>query len=161
WDIPDPVAHPTTLDAQGRGRVLSIMGNISATIEGLRLIDGDAMAAGERYSADESGGAIYSITATTTLRDNWILSNQPRGAGGVSILFGTARLDRNTIAQNHTASGGSGGGIGLVLGTAVLEGNRIISNTARYEGFPFPAPSRGGGLAVIDSNVTLRGNTIA
>ena len=36
WTTPYPITQPTTLDAQGQGRVLYITGNISPTIEGLR-----------------------------------------------------------------------------------------------------------------------------
>jgi pectin methylesterase-like acyl-CoA thioesterase len=34
WTTLDPVVNPTTLDAQGQGRVLYITGDISPTIEG-------------------------------------------------------------------------------------------------------------------------------
>ena len=36
WATPDPVANPTTLDAQGKGRVVSIMGG-RPEISGLRI----------------------------------------------------------------------------------------------------------------------------
>ena len=56
---PDPVANPTTLDAQGNGRVLFIAGvyfrpYISPTIEGLRIIGGDStvLASSEGRDAD-------------------------------------------------------------------------------------------------------------
>ena len=37
-DPPDPKANPTTLDAQGQGRVLFITGMVSPTVEGLRVV---------------------------------------------------------------------------------------------------------------------------
>ncbi|UCC63943.1 MAG: hypothetical protein JSV36_02460, partial [Anaerolineae bacterium] len=51
-DPPDPEANRTTLDAQGQGRVLYITGNISPTVEGLRITGG--------YVKDSGGGGgIY------------------------------------------------------------------------------------------------------
>jgi hypothetical protein len=54
-DPPDPIANPTTLDAQGRGRVLIIAGNISPTVAGLCMTGGDAVnlngSASEYYDA--------------------------------------------------------------------------------------------------------------
>ena len=46
WTTPDPVANPTTLDAQGRGRVFYIEGPSSPRIEGLRIAGGDAKGQG-------------------------------------------------------------------------------------------------------------------
>ena len=42
WDTPDPEANPTTLDARGQGRVIYITGDISPTLEGLRITGGNA-----------------------------------------------------------------------------------------------------------------------
>lgn len=59
WTTPDPDANPTTLDAQGEGRVLFIRGDISATVEGLRITGGDATGlGGERWGSD-AGGGVY------------------------------------------------------------------------------------------------------
>lgn len=41
-DPPNPDTNPTTLDAQGQGRVLYITGDISLTIEGLRITGGES-----------------------------------------------------------------------------------------------------------------------
>lgn len=164
WDIPDPIAHPTTLDAHGRGRVLYITGNISPTIEGLRLVNGDATVVNDGYPGYSDGGGMLSITATTTLRNSAVVGNRGINGGGVSVLFGTLRISGSTIAENSTRAGQTGGGgISLFGSTALLENNQILSNTAQYVGFPtpVPAPSMGGGLLIYNSIVTLRGNTIA
>jgi hypothetical protein len=50
WTTSDPIANATTLNAEGQGRVLYITGDISPTIEGLRLTGGNAAG---------SGGGIY------------------------------------------------------------------------------------------------------
>lgn len=79
---PDPAAHPTTLDAAGQDRVLYITGNISPTIEGLRIIGGDATGLG----GEPSGGAAYIITATITISDNEVFDNYARQSSGVLYL---------------------------------------------------------------------------
>ena len=42
WTTSDPVANPTTVDAEGQGRVLYVSGNINPTIAGLRITGGEA-----------------------------------------------------------------------------------------------------------------------
>ncbi|HEY54072.1 MAG TPA: hypothetical protein G4N94_11505 [Caldilineae bacterium] len=37
WTTPDPVAHPTILDATGKGRVLYLVGPATVTISGLQI----------------------------------------------------------------------------------------------------------------------------
>jgi hypothetical protein len=56
WTTSDPVANPTTLDAEGQGRVLDITGLISPTIEGLRMTGGDATGWGGGGGLDVGGG---------------------------------------------------------------------------------------------------------
>jgi hypothetical protein len=58
---PDPQANPTTLDAQGQGRVLYITGAISPTVEGLRIAGGDADGLGGWWGVG-AGGGVYAIT---------------------------------------------------------------------------------------------------
>jgi len=77
WTVSDPDSNPTTLDAQGQGRVLYITGNISPTIEGLRITGGDAEGLGGDQWEDDAGGGVYIITATATIRNNQIFSNAP------------------------------------------------------------------------------------
>ena len=55
WVEPDPVGNPTMLDAEGQGRVLCITGDISPTIEGLRITGGDATGLGG-WSQNDAGG---------------------------------------------------------------------------------------------------------
>jgi hypothetical protein len=56
-DPPDPETNPTTLDAAGQGRVLYVVGNISPTIEGLRITGGKASGLrGDPYLRDAGGG---------------------------------------------------------------------------------------------------------
>ena len=47
WLVPDPVANPTTLDAEGNGRTIFVMGAISPTIEGVSITGGRPPDGGE------------------------------------------------------------------------------------------------------------------
>ena len=61
WTTPYPITQPTTLDAQGQGRVLYITGDISSTIEGLRITGGDAAGCGGDgdFLDKDAGGGVY------------------------------------------------------------------------------------------------------
>ncbi len=131
WTTSDPTANATTLDAESQGRVLYITGDISPTLEGLRLTGGD------------TGGGVYVISATATFVDNIVTANMGRG---LYLDHSTATLSGNTVTAN------SGGGLSLVYSPATLSGNTVTSNTAYYAG---------GGLFLSYSPATLSGNIIA
>jgi parallel beta-helix repeat protein len=161
WTTPYPITQPTTLDAQGQGRVLYITGNpsassgqaISPTIEGLHITGGDA-GGGQSVSESrmEHGGGVYVITATATIGDNLIISNTTdiRG-GGLYIASSAATLVSNTVMANTAGEDDYGGGLCLVGSDATLNNNTFISNTAHG----------GGGLVLAYSAATLHGNTIS
>jgi hypothetical protein len=80
----DPIANPTTLNAQGQGRVIYITGGINPTIEGLR------------------------ITGGSTIRDPNPILGFGRG------LFGDPAPRSNECSATRTASATGGfGGFGL------------------------------------------------
>ncbi len=161
WTVSDPVANPTTLDAQAQGRGLYITGDISPTIEGLRITGGNAeLGSGTPVSGGGAGGGIHIISATVTLRNNQIFSNIANVGGGLS--FGNSpgvMLIDNTVSENRTSGPLPQGG-GLFFFTspgATLIGNTIISNTAGCcRGY-----KSGGGLSFLFSDdVTLTSNVI-
>ena len=89
-DPPDPDANPTTLDAQGQGRVIFITGNVSTTIEGLRITGGNAAGLGGRpwskgIGADDSGGGVYAIDVPLNFRNNQVFGNTARYGGGMYL----------------------------------------------------------------------------
>ncbi len=140
-DPPDPDANPTTLDAEGQGRVLYITGNISPTIEGLRITGGDAVGLGG------NGGGVYIRDATATIRNNQVFSNTATRGGGLFLSFSPTTLSNNTISANVAPYGGAG--VFLDFSAATISRNTVISNT-------------GGGLFLWESdNATLTGNTIS
>ncbi|MDY7077970.1 MAG: S8 family serine peptidase [Chloroflexota bacterium] len=147
-DPPDPDANPTTLDAQGSGRVLYVTGEVSPTIEGLRITGGDATGLNGDPSGGDAGGGVYVIHADAILVDNQVFSNTARWGGGFYLRESDAVLTGNTIAANAARWGG---GLFLREGDATLSGNTVTANTADRDG---------GGLYLQESAPTLDGNTI-
>ena len=176
WTTSYPLTQPTTLDALGQGRVLYITGDISLTIEGLRITGGDAkdLDGGPHYSPD-AGGGVYVTSATVRFNDCTVLSNTAKRGGGLYIAHSPAMLSGITVISNTAQFGGglelydspaalsrltltgniaTGGGGGLMIGDsddATLNDSLIFNNTAL---------AHGGGVYVVASAVTLSGNTI-
>jgi hypothetical protein len=135
----DSEAYSTTLDAGGQGRVLYITGNISPTVEGLRITGGNG--------GGQDGGGLFIISATATISGNQIFSNTASEGGGLCVISATATISGNQVYSN-TAS--QGGGLYVISATATISNNQVYSNTA----------GAGGGLALSHSNITLSANTI-
>jgi hypothetical protein len=148
----DPAAHPTTIDGEGARRGVYVGGDITPTLQGLRITHGDAAGLGgyEYYGTSDAGGGVYVITATVTLADNDIFSNTAQHGAGVFLGNSLGALDHNTIFSNTAASGG--GGVFAYKGAPTLSGNAIISNTSS---------SVGGGLYLFSTTPSLLHNTIA
>jgi hypothetical protein len=143
---PDPEAYPTTLDAEGQGRVFFVTGEVTTTLEGLHITGGDATGLGGGW---DLGGGVYLVTGTLAISGNHIFGNTASHGGGLCLDAGTATLSDNAIISN-TARFGAGL---VVLDSAVsMNGNRVISNVADYEG---------GGLALDSSDARLDHNQIS
>ena len=151
WTVPDPVANPTTLDAEGLGRVLYITGDISPTIERLRITGGDATGlGGTKWDAD-AGGGVYVITATATISNNQVFNNTAVYGGGLCLQYSGATLSGNTFTANTAY--GNGGGLYLGSSDAILSDNVVTANTSGWSG---------GGLNLCEkSDATLIGNAIS
>jgi uncharacterized repeat protein (TIGR01451 family) len=149
WDTPDPEANPTTLDAQSQGRVIYVTGEVSATIEGLRITGGLAAGAGPILQSEGTGGGVYAISATITLSNNHVFGNQAWLGGGAFLTSTLANLRGNSIYSNGAGIGGGG----LLLGNtdAALSGNLFLANVA----------DSGGGLLLFESNPVLTNNVVA
>lgn len=151
WTTPDPVAHPTTLDAEGKGRVLYIAGNIAPTIEGLRITGGKADDLGGMPWGDVGGG-IYINGASALVSDTLIYNNTaPHAGGGVFVVGGAATLANNVIEENEMPSGGTGAGIALYTSDAAVRNNVVRNNEAH---------DWGGGIQISGGAPTVSGNTI-
>jgi parallel beta-helix repeat protein len=148
-DPPDPETNPTTLDAQGEGRVLFITGDISPTIEGLHITNGDAAGLGGRSSTDVGGG-VYVINATVIISNNRMFSNTAQYGGGLYLHDSDVTLSGNTVTDNTVSE--RGGGLYLWSSDATLSGNAVMSNTTGYSG--------GGLFLQFSDNATLSGNAV-
>jgi parallel beta-helix repeat protein len=152
---PDPAGNPTVLDAQGKGRVLYIVGKpaagqaISPTIEGLSLVGGSAAGQhGYQYGFDVGGG-VYVYSATATLSNNVIARATGYYGAGVFVQANGASLIGNIITGNVSSM--YGGGVYVYTTTVTLSNNIVTSNTAAY---------RGGGIYLGASPATLTGNEV-
>jgi len=164
WSTPYPITQPTTLDAEGLGRVLVISGTVAPSVEGLHITGGNATGLGglpQEYI--DAGGGVYVYTATPTMNNCLIYSNTASIAGwgdggGLFLRNSATTLSGNTIAGNiaSTAGSGYGGGLFLFESGATLTGNTVVSNTASTADW-----GHGGGLYLWHSDdATLSGNAI-
>lgn len=163
WDASNPVAYPTTLNANGQGRVLYITGDVNPTIEGLHITDGDATGmSGDSSIGYDAGGGVYVYNATVTISNCIVYSNTGSTAGsgfggGLSLNQSKATLSGNTIISNtgSTTDSGRGGGLHFSQSDATLNDNIVRGNTASTV-----SSGQGGGLFFGESDATLRSNTV-
>ena len=127
WSVtPDPVTHPTVLDADGGGRVAYIGLSNKVTFENLTLQNGVANGI--------DGAGIYN-RATFTLTNSIVQNNSQTGGTGGGGIFSQApntQIISSTIQHNSTA--GSGGGVLLSSGIGLIDNSHIFSNTATFGG---------------------------
>jgi hypothetical protein len=154
WADSDPDGNPTTLDAQRQGRVLYISGDISPTIERLRITGGDATGmggvAGPTGEVVDAGGGVYVISATTIISNCQVFRNSAPAGGGL-LLYSSAAMVRTNIVTSNTASF-IGGGLCSFNSDATLDGNTFTSNAAGGFG--------GGGLALLGGRLALHGDAV-
>jgi hypothetical protein len=173
----DPLAYPTTLDAEGEGRVVSIVGSgITPTLDSLVITGGDATGittdcpAGGGQS-DGCGGGIFVRDARAFIVSNVISGNvagvsvDSRSASGGGLCLAYARgsvISDNLIIGNFASLGnrGMGGGIHLSYPYDVqVVSNRVIDNVATTNA---SLAGWGGGIAIEGSGAagTISGNLI-
>lgn len=88
WPTPDPAAHPTVLDAQGKGRVFYVKGS-EVVIRGVRITGGDAKGQGRTDWGDNVGGDIFMDNTSFTVRDCEIDHNTSNGGRGIYLHTGS------------------------------------------------------------------------
>lgn len=142
WTAPNPIINPTTLEAQGQGGVVSIIDDVSPTLEGLRITGGST----------DYGGGIRVMNAHPVISGCQVYNNTAKAGGGLYLYPGlNATLTGNDIYSN-TATTASGGGVYLYNSDNVtLVGNNIYSNTAWNAGGVYLGNS---------ANATVMGNRI-
>jgi hypothetical protein len=143
-DPPDLDANPTTLDAQGDGRVVAISG-AGPTIEGLIIAGG-----GGHYS----GGGVYVESASPIIRNNRIVGNSADGDGGaIFVNGGSAQILNNQIVGN---TGTWAGGLRIINDAdATIVGNEIMSNVAQNSGGGIDLACCGGTIPLVAQNIIV------
>jgi hypothetical protein len=179
WMTSYPITQPTVLDAQGKGRVVYISGDITPTLDGLIVTHGNAtgLTANCNSDADGCGGGIFVFNAHPLIVNNTITNNvatvttsgssRTTGYGGGLYMRSTTRavISGNVIISNtaSTAHCGAGGGLYLYLYDSGMSGtqvqsNQVLSNTATTT---YNSCAWGGGIYGGPDGVLIQGNTIA
>jgi parallel beta-helix repeat protein len=165
WTTSEPIAYPTTLDAQRQGRVLFITGDVSATVEGLRITGGDASGLGGIPSG-ACGGGVYITgsaaltSAITTLSDDQIISNTAPFGGGLCVYArANVKLAGNMISSNNRDQWWTHAAGGYFRDSP---GAKLITNTISSNGSDQAGSQLYGGILLITShNATLIGNVVS
>ncbi len=133
----------SVIDAQRLGRVLTIIGSISPTIDGFTIANGQAT---NEISGTHRGGGVYIHSSGALLVNNIITNNiattsdviTPGGygfGGGIYVDQGAVLINANQILSNVAGAGGSnttgqGGGVYANSSTTLLN-NLLQLNAAR------------------------------
>ena len=165
WNVSDPVANPTTLDAQGAGRVFCIIGT-QVTLEGLRVISGNSVGlGGDRSWHGELwnvGAGFYILSATVAISNAEISNNTaPPGQSYYEVNFGGGIYARSSqvMLLNSRITGNRGdctGGVHL----RNTDGSRILGNLFQNNSGPGHCYN-GGGLYVEGDDIIVEGNTFS
>ncbi|OGN90474.1 MAG: hypothetical protein A2Y88_03015 [Chloroflexi bacterium RBG_13_48_10] len=166
WNSPDASSNPTILNAFTQGRVMVISGTLDVTVQGLRLVLGDATGLGGYpfcYSEHDAGGGLYINKATVTLDQTWVLTNTAPSngyGGGLFATDATLWLRNETIIRAN--EGGAGGGLYLTNSKANL--NLVYVNDNEAGGPWGGCQHGGGGLNIVSGsqveimNSAIKGN---
>jgi len=152
WTVSDPGANPTTLDALGQGRVFFIEGDISPTIERLRITGGNAIGLDDSVGGWECGGGVYACCGALTINDSQIFNNVAGLCGGGLYVEGNTLTLTGSVVKGNLADSGGGLCLNETASAGVLSDNVIDSNTAK---------GVGGGLYLRWSSPTLMNNIMA
>jgi hypothetical protein len=166
--VRDVDLYPTTLDAEGQGRVVSIISAGPATIDGLSITGGNADGVGALCpnsggQPDGCGGGIFARSSSAIIINSVISGNvgaapaagRAASGGGICVMYGTGAVISGNLILSNTASlgqPGMGGGIHLDYShRASVVRNQVISNTATTHG---THAGWGGGIAASGSGAT-------
>jgi uncharacterized repeat protein (TIGR01451 family) len=159
----DPGVYTTTLDAQQMGRVITVTGAITPTIEFFTITGGKIDGAGAGISIpsgsptiqhnlfvnnqiveyltghDGRGGGLYNGTGSpliqgNSFRNNTIYRYAGCYGGGISNDSGSPVIQNNIFAGNAVSGWGLGGGIYIYSGNPVILNNLFTSNYASSSG---------------------------
>ena len=148
WTTADPAAHPTILDAQGKGRVLYVTSYNAITVQDVRVTGGDAAGLHGDPWGNDAGGGVF-VNGTPVHLHNIVVANSKAYRGGGLFLNGSAAIIEGCEILSNTAD--SGAGAYLVGGSDHLERSIIRANKSDWGG---------GGLFLNGSDSILTNNVI-
>ena len=166
----DDPRSQTILDAQGRGRVVSIGEGAIAALRGMRIrngvaCDGSGVATGNdtdlrlsQCAVVENGneqcqGGGLSTAGPTILNDCLISDNHALDGGGLAVTGASVTVRRSEIRDNTAST--SGGGVYVAAGALeLLEATVVTENTAEA------AASGGGIAALVATTVTISADSM-
>jgi parallel beta-helix repeat protein len=138
FDQWDPAVYTTTLDGQGLGRVMGIVGSINPIIEGFVFTGGSS----------DFGGGIFISSDSATIQNNTITGNSATAyGGGIFISSCSPTIQNNTFTRNNAPTGG---GLSNDAGNPIIKNNTFTGNGTGY---------RGGGLYNGSGSPTIQNNT--
>ena len=164
WYDPDPVANPTTVDPQQKGRAFYIVDStdddegLFVSISGLRIVNGTALnAPTDAEDGGQDGGAIRVLAADLTMQDNLIQENQATTGGALSAYSSVLHLFHNEFVQNraHSSEISAGGALFMHLSAAEMHDNLFEENAASGE-----QVSGGGAIAADTCLVSMENGNI-
>lgn len=152
---PDPEENATVIDAQQQGRALVAWGEISPTIQGLQLVNGNAMGQGGYVIPGEPyfhvGGNAFVQSAALTLTHSHLSGGTADSGAGLYVAGCDPAMIQDNILADNTGSRGWGGGLFAVNSTIGLSRNTLTNNYAEH----------GGGGFLKDCQYTLAHNAIS
>ncbi|MBX3728941.1 MAG: right-handed parallel beta-helix repeat-containing protein [Candidatus Sumerlaeia bacterium] len=173
-EIVGPGGENITLDAQDSFRHFFVQGG-TATISGLRLINGNAFAGGGgailnngiltvegtviQFCQATTGGAIANYGVLTVLNSNIRQNTGYSGGGGGIYTENATVLIRNSTIQGNTVSGSFGGGLDIRGGDVRIENSTISANHA--QGFGSGAGGIHNNNVFDGANLTILNSTIS
>ena len=123
WDVSDPVAHPTTLDADNAGRGVYVATGATVTLRNLNIAHG---------SGGSNGGGIYNAGTVTLERST--VRDSAAGQGGGIYNLGSLTVLRSLLTGNTASSQGAGIYSPSTATLLVISNSTLANNTATTQG---------------------------
>ncbi len=159
----DPLGTPSVINGTLNNPALRFTGAVDASVvvDGFRIQGGGGSTFSNIPYNGRYGGGIMLNGTSPTLRNLHVTGNQVGSSNTLGMGGGIAMHNSQAVLQNVTVDGNSGiygAGIFIHRGAPVLENVTIAANT------PFTGngqnPPLGGGLHILDADVTLTDVTI-
>ncbi len=151
----DWITHPTILDAQQGGSVVTALAGFQvSTIDGFTIRNGT----GTLSALYLYGGGIYCSSSSPTIANNTITGNSARYGGGIYCSSSSATIANNAITANSASS--SGGGIYCSGGSPMIANNTVTANRASSTGGGIYSSSSASSPTIINTIIAFNSSGI-